>query len=223
MGAVFAGAARAPITAVIIIFELTGDYTIILPLMVAIVAAAGLSSLLSRDTIYTLKLRRRGIDILRSRSANVMRELRVRDAMQPVPNPLPSITPLDDMVGRFARRDVSALPVVDADGGYRGLVTADDVEAALGADAFDITAGDLASLATAIAADAPLDTALSRFVQQGTAALPVMGPGGSILLGWLTQRDILVAYHARVGGNPANLPAGESVPVQAKETQGAYP
>ena len=65
MGAVFAGAARAPITAVIIIFELTGDYTIILPLMVAIVAAAGLSSLLSKDTIYTLKLRRRGIDILR--------------------------------------------------------------------------------------------------------------------------------------------------------------
>ena len=60
MGAVFAGAARAPITAVIIIFELTGDYTIILPLMVAIVAAAGLSSLLSKDTIYTLKLRRRG-------------------------------------------------------------------------------------------------------------------------------------------------------------------
>ena len=48
MGAVFAGAARAPITAVIIIFELTGDYTIILPLMVAIVAATGLSNLFSK-------------------------------------------------------------------------------------------------------------------------------------------------------------------------------
>jgi len=68
MGAVFAAAARAPITAVIIIFELTGDYAIILPLMVAIVLSAGLSSLLSGDTIYTLKLRRRGIDIARSRS-----------------------------------------------------------------------------------------------------------------------------------------------------------
>ena len=115
MGAVFAGAARAPITAVIIIFELTGDYTIILPLMVAIVAAAGLSSLLSQDTIYTLKLRRRGIDILRSRSANLMHELRVRDAMQPVPEPILATTPLEDMVGRFARRDVTALPVVDVD------------------------------------------------------------------------------------------------------------
>ena len=64
MGAVFAAAARAPITAVIIIFELTGDYRIILPLMFAIVLASRASATASaRDTIYTLKLRRRGIDI----------------------------------------------------------------------------------------------------------------------------------------------------------------
>ena len=63
MGAVFAGAARAPITAVVIMFELTGEYSIILPLMAAIVLATGVSSLLSRDTIYTLKLRRRGVDL----------------------------------------------------------------------------------------------------------------------------------------------------------------
>jgi chloride channel protein, CIC family len=67
MGAVFAGAARAPITAVLIIFELTGDYRVILPLMASIVLATALSSRLSTDTIYTLKLRRRGIDIMRGR------------------------------------------------------------------------------------------------------------------------------------------------------------
>jgi CIC family chloride channel protein len=63
MGAVFAAAARAPITAVLIVFELTGDYRIILPLMFAIVVATALSGALTRDTIYTLKLRRRGIAI----------------------------------------------------------------------------------------------------------------------------------------------------------------
>ena len=63
MGAVFAATSRAPITAVIIIFELTGDYRIILPLMFAIVVATALSNAMTRDTIYTLKLRRRGIDI----------------------------------------------------------------------------------------------------------------------------------------------------------------
>ena len=55
MGAVFAGAARAPITAVVILFELTGEYSIILPLMLAIVLATGISRLLTQDTIYTLQ------------------------------------------------------------------------------------------------------------------------------------------------------------------------
>ena len=63
MGAVFAATARAPITAVIIIFELTGNYQIILPLMLAAVVTTALCNALTRDTIYTLKLRRRGIDI----------------------------------------------------------------------------------------------------------------------------------------------------------------
>ncbi|GAA4916643.1 CIC family chloride channel protein [Actinomycetospora succinea] len=63
MAAVFAGAAHAPITAVLIVFELTGDYDVILPLMIAVVLATGLSHLVSHKTIYTLKLLRRGVDI----------------------------------------------------------------------------------------------------------------------------------------------------------------
>ena len=85
MGAVFAAAARAPITAVIIIFELTGDYRIILPLMFAIVLASGTSKLLSPDTIYTLKLRRRGIDLSADAAPNLMQLItgRRRDAATP--------------------------------------------------------------------------------------------------------------------------------------------
>ena len=105
MGAVFAGAARAPITAVIIIFELTGDYTIILPLMASIVLATGVSKGLSRDTIYTLKLRRRGIDIMRGRAANLMEVLTVADAMQS----------LERALGLLVRDERLGLPVLAAD------------------------------------------------------------------------------------------------------------
>ena len=63
MGAVFAATARAPISAVLIIFELTGDASMIMPLMLAIVVSTALSNAITRDTIYTLKLRRRGIDL----------------------------------------------------------------------------------------------------------------------------------------------------------------
>jgi CIC family chloride channel protein len=63
MGAALGGATGAPITAVIILFELTGEYSIILPLMAAVVMAAGTGHLLSKNTIYTAKLWRRGVDL----------------------------------------------------------------------------------------------------------------------------------------------------------------
>jgi len=81
MAAVFAGAARAPITAVIILFELTGDYAVILPLMAAIVISTVVSELLSKETIYTLKLRRRGIDLRAGKGDGLMRQIRVEQAM----------------------------------------------------------------------------------------------------------------------------------------------
>ncbi len=211
MGAVFAGAARAPITAVIIIFELTGDYTIILPLMVAIVAAAGMSGLLSKDTIYTLKLRRRGIDIQRRRSANLMQVLRVRDAMQLVPEALLASTSLDEMIHRFSQRDVIALPVIDARGHFRGIVNAEAVDSALREEAGDVTAGDLADVPATLLPDAPLDSALTQFVQQDTSALPVVDKATSTIVGWLTHRDILVAYethtHAAASNSGTKPPA----------------
>ncbi len=85
MAAVFAGVAQAPITASIIIFELTGDYQVILPLMFAVVLATRMSRVLTKESIYTLKLRRRGIDIRRGRAANLMEVLTVGSAMRPVP------------------------------------------------------------------------------------------------------------------------------------------
>jgi len=63
MGAVFAGATRAPVTAVVILFELTGEYSLILPMMLAIALATITSRAISHDTIYTRKLLRRGINI----------------------------------------------------------------------------------------------------------------------------------------------------------------
>jgi CIC family chloride channel protein len=196
MGAVFAGAARAPITAVLIIFELTGDYRIVLPLMAAIVLAAGMSNLLSADTIYTLKLRRRGIDIMHSRAANIMTVLRVRDAMRPVPHPLHQEMPLAEIIDRFQGEDVDALPVVDHDGTYRGTVTTAQLEAGARDDAIAATAGDLAILTPTIRVDQTLDDALRLLVVNERSGLPVIE--GAAVSGWLTHRDLLRAYSEHV-------------------------
>ena len=122
MGAVFAGAARAPITAVVIMFELTGEYSIILPLMTAIVLATGISHRLTRDTIYTLKLRRRGVD-LGVRETIDRGRVPISQVMQPVPPALSAQLPLAEAADRLARSAYGVLPVTD-DGIYLGVLTA---------------------------------------------------------------------------------------------------
>jgi CIC family chloride channel protein len=189
MGAVFAGAARTPITAVLIMFELTGEYQIILPLMLAIALAAGVSKLITKDTIYTRKLLRRGIDLHAPDRA--LNRLRVADAGQPVPAALAPDTGLTRLVERFAADEQSALPVIDADGALRGVVLALEVEQAVQDRADDVTAAGLARTVPVIGADRSLEEALTELIRHGGAALPI--GADDVVTGWLTHRDVLRA------------------------------
>lgn len=202
MGAVFAAAARAPITAVIIIFELTGEYQIILPLMFAVALAAGIGNLLSRDTIYTFKLWRRGIDLTRGRGPNLMQLLTVGEAMQSVPKPIAQDRPLDEVVARFADEDVDALPVVDAEGRYCGTVVAREVEQSLRDNATDVVAGNAAQETPTLTASQTLEQALAQLVRSGAPGLPVVDAARQNLVGWLNHRDVLRLYSERVERGP---------------------
>lgn len=81
MAGVFAGSAQAPVTSIMMLFEMTGDYSIILPLMITSVLAATITGTLSKDSIYTLKLARRGLDILRLRQPDKMKAVSVGEAL----------------------------------------------------------------------------------------------------------------------------------------------
>ena len=79
MGGLVAGTTRAPITAIIIVFELTNDYRIILPLMITCIISTIISTRLSRESIYTLKLLMRNIGIKEGVETNVMESILVKD------------------------------------------------------------------------------------------------------------------------------------------------
>jgi CIC family chloride channel protein len=81
MAAVFSAAAQAPITAIIIVFEMTGDYAIILPLMIAVVISTFIAQRLSHESIYTLKLARRGVDVHPQEEVDVLERISVADVM----------------------------------------------------------------------------------------------------------------------------------------------
>jgi CIC family chloride channel protein len=200
MGAVFAGASRAPITAVVILFELTGEYSIILPLMLAVAASATISRLLSPDTVYTLKLRRRGIDLTAAAPGARLGAQPVGDVMEPLPEPLPAATPLPQAARRLSLSGHGSLPIVDASGGYLGVITARAVAEAL-AEPHDPdggrpeTAGDLVEPSAPLTADTPLATALTILVTAAGTGLPVLDAGQERLVGWLTHQSALRALH----------------------------
>lgn len=201
MGAVFAGAARAPITAVVIMFELTGEYSIILPLMVAIVLATGLSSVLSADTIYTLKLRRRGVDLAPAES-EVGRALRspASTVMGPIPHALPDTGLLANAVEPLTRAADGTLPVVDDRGNYRGVVTGTTVADLLSTStASELTVGDATETLPAVRASDKLDQLVTALDHSRTVVLPVLDDSGKQLIGWVTVSGLLKAFQ---GGQP---------------------
>jgi chloride channel protein, CIC family len=90
MGAVFTAAARAPLTSLASVVEMTGDFSLTLPVMLAVAVASTVSRALSYGTIYTAKLLRRGTDIDRAAPWRALADLKVTDAMHPFRVPLPA-------------------------------------------------------------------------------------------------------------------------------------
>ena len=193
MGAVFAGAARAPITAVVILFELTGEYTIILPLMLAIVLATGISHLVSRDTVYTRKLLRRGIDIDEPADATLRRRS-VREVMTTPPVSISSEATLAEAATRFVSSGASALPITNADGSYLGLLRVYDLMEALAAGQTG-TVPVLTDARPPLGIDASIDDALHRLDDAATGAVPIADDRGR-LVGWVRHRDVLATLSA---------------------------
>jgi CIC family chloride channel protein len=197
MGAVFAGASRAPITAVVILFELTGEYSIILPLMLAIVLATATSRLLTRDTIYTLKLRRRGIDMEGPVRGARIGAQRVGAVMETLPSPLPSSMALTDAADLLRLSGHGALPVLDDAGKYVGVVTAQAVAEALAEqpDAAPARIGELAEPPAPVTVDQPLAQALHALLASAGTGVPVLDPAYGGPVGWLSHQSALRAVH----------------------------
>jgi chloride channel protein, CIC family len=193
MGAALGGATGAPITAVIILFELTGECSIILPLMAAVVMAAGTGHLLSKNTIYTAKLWRRGVDLDATPAAHP--DFTAADVAVAAPEPLSVRTSLDEAAAALAASSFGMLPVVGDDGRYTGCVSAQDVAEAL-AKALDHPGRTreiepLVGLPAVVSADTSADGVLARLNGRGGTGLPVLDSERSQLVGWITYESVL--------------------------------
>jgi CIC family chloride channel protein len=184
MGGVFAGAAQAPLTAIASVVEMTGNFTLTLPIMLASGIAAAVSKQLSYGSVYTTKLLRRGIDIERPRPDNILEALSVADVMQPLQT--------GDRSPRLQPRG--------ADANIPGPATRE-------LDRFGAVVHTI-SAPQELFEDETLEQALRQLTLHGRAGLPVLSGDREHLRGWITRRDVLAVLAQSIAAAGRRIEAG---------------
>ncbi|HEX5387230.1 MAG TPA: chloride channel protein [Gemmatimonadales bacterium] len=215
MGALIAGATDAPITGILLVFEMTNDYAIIPPLMLAAVISYVIARWLEPDSLYSGWLRRRGEDIEHGTSRDVLAGLRVGDAYERRPDVIPASELVSAALRHLGRADQETFPVIDADGLLIGVLTLSE----LGQIARDrkpddarLTAGDVADDCETVAPADTLLEAIHRMGTRGSAALPVVDPVTGRLLGLLSRSHVLGLYERAALGAPEGIGAELAAP-----------
>lgn len=220
MGTAFAGIMRTPLTSVFMIFEVTRDYTIIVPLMVSNLIAFYISQRFQHEPIYEALSRQDGLHLPTGAFREHGRHLRVSVAIREAPEPLPADGLLAEAAHRTEGTSLQAWPVED-DAGFLGMARVADIRAAMpqGGEAETVralvtrTSGAVGSGEFPhLHGDQPLDQALARMGTSGLTVLPVVSRGNvRILLGLVTLADVLGAFGVE---RPEQVPVSEREELQ---------
>jgi CIC family chloride channel protein len=198
MGALVAASTRGTLTAILIIFEMTREYAIILPLLFACVIADAVASIGSPDTIYTRKLLRRGTKIVHDLEPNVMQLFTIKEVMVPREEVV-TLSPgdaLHKVVAVIRRTGHNGFPVLDEEGRLVGVVTHEDTRKAHNRGDLFVTAQEL--MTRDMVTVTPYDTgevALRKMGDRRISHLPVVDPyDATKLMGWVSKGDVVFAY-----------------------------
>ena len=199
MAAVFSACARAPLTAMLIVFEMSNDYALILPLMLTAVTASYLAHYLYPESIYTIKLVKRGIRFEQGRDMDIMQGVQVSEVMNREPLTIYKNQPLAELYQQFQETNLLGFPVLDDREVLWGIVTLQDMQKALSQAAINLRGSKVEDLATVdpatVYADEPIWSAIQKMAPRDLARLPVVSRSSKgQLLGLISRSDILRAY-----------------------------
>jgi CIC family chloride channel protein len=203
MGAVASGAMHAPITSILIIFELTNDYRIILPLMISCIISVLITTRLKRDSIYTLKLSRRGINLFQGQEVNVLHSLQVTHVMKTDFEQITAGTPLRKLMDLTISSPHANFFVVDDQDRLMGMISIHDIRRIIHElDALSpiLVAYDLMTpVPQSFIPTDTLDKVMNALGDMNTDELPVVdGENGSRVLGTVAKHDVIAAYNQEV-------------------------
>ena len=204
MGAMVAAATHAPLTAVVILFEMTDNYSIILPLMTACVIALVVSRRLDHLSIYTTKLKRAGIELREGKDVDVLKSINARDVMQREFETVSSGMLFRDLMEFVQTARQNSFPVVGGDNRLVGVISMQNLRRWINERSFSnvVVAEELAQRdIVTVSEDETLYTVWDKFERLDVESLPVVrmdDPGR--LAGLLFRKDAYAAYASRTVG-----------------------
>ncbi len=203
MGGLVAGTTHAPITAILIVFEMTSDYSIILPLMITSIVSTIVSSKLSRESIYSLKLVRRGIQMKEGAEINVMKSLFVKNIYTKDFDTIQENSRFDQVVNRVISGNDLYFPVINKKGALRGIISMHDIKDSL----FDrdilqdlLIAGDIANRdVETVSIHDNCQAVIDKLGRLNIEGIPVVDPRRpKQVLGMIWRSDVLDAYNREI-------------------------
>ncbi|MFA7236260.1 MAG: chloride channel protein [Phycisphaeraceae bacterium] len=197
MAGVLAGSVHCPLTAFILVFELTRDYQVILPVMLVSIIATIISQVLMRDSIYTLPLREMGLRIGTMSDLTVLRRLNVEHVRLTEAVTLFPGDPVQRVIDLSEHSGVQDFVVINVSGQYVGMVNGDDIRTTL----FEREAVPLLVVAEIMHAELPtvqpdetLDMVMDKFSVLDVASLAVVDPGEKKVRGLITRGRLMRCY-----------------------------
>lgn len=207
MGTAFAGIVRTPLTSVFMIFELTRDYSIIVPLMISNLLAFYISQKFQPEPIYEALARQDGLHLPKSATHAHADARPVTLAIREAPEALDADMPVAHALERVDGIELDSWPVTN-DRGFAGMVSREDIALAVASGDLQKTVGQLVdehpeSTGVHVHTDHPLGHALQRMGESGHNVLPVVSRANArILLGIVTVKDVLKAFGVERGSKP---------------------
>ncbi len=204
MGAVVAAATHAPITAIIILFELTNDYKIILPLMLSSIIASLMTIGLHKESIYTMKLKRRGILFKEGREVNILRSLPVKDFISQDYHIFLNTEHAGNIIDQAISGKHHSYQVIDSDNNYIGCLSLNQLKTSVRQkEIIDslIIAQDLAISGIQLDIEDNLEQAMEIFGREDVAEIAVLK--GKKFIGVVKRKDAIEAYNHEISKKEA--------------------
>jgi CIC family chloride channel protein len=199
MGAVVAAATHAPITAIIIIFELTNDYKIILPLMLTCIISSFITINLKEESIYTLKLKHKGIIFKEGKEVNILRSLFIKDILSQDYKTFLNTQNIGEIIDQAISGRYSIFHIINKNNELCGVITLNQLKSGIyQKDLIDplVIAEDIAVPGIELDYNDNLEKAMELFGKHDLEEIPVIKNGKFI--GVIKRRDLIEAYNNEI-------------------------